>query len=79
MGKLKHSINLALFLFAIWLLLSGHYTPLLILFGVLSSLVVVVLAARADLIDREIQPVLYKTIGTALLVLAGPGNHQVKY
>lgn len=60
MGKLKHSINLALFLIAIWLLLSGHYTPLLLILGVVSTLLVVFLAARADLIDREIQPVLIK-------------------
>ncbi len=60
MSKLKHAFNLALFLLAIWLLLSGHYTPLMIFFGVLSTLLVVVLAARADLIDREIQPVLLK-------------------
>jgi multicomponent Na+:H+ antiporter subunit E len=59
-SKLKHAFNLTLFLLAIWLLLSGHYTPLMILFGVLSTLLVVVLAARADLIDREIQPVLLK-------------------
>ncbi len=55
-----HAFKLALFLFAIWLLLSGHYTPLLLVFGVLSSLLVVFLATRADLIDREIQPVLIK-------------------
>ena len=60
MNKLKHAFNLALFLFAIWLLLSGHYTPLLMVLGVLSTLLVVFLAARADLIDREIQPVLIK-------------------
>jgi multicomponent Na+:H+ antiporter subunit E len=46
-SKLKHAFNLTLFLLAI-------------LFGVLSTLLVVVLAARADLIDREIQPVLLK-------------------
>jgi multicomponent Na+:H+ antiporter subunit E len=55
-----HAFKLALFLFAIWLLLSGHYTPLLLVLGVLSSLLVVFLATRADLIDREIQPVLIK-------------------
>ena len=60
MSKLRHAFNLALFLFAIWLLLSGHYTPLMILFGVLSTLFVVFLATRADLIDRETQPVLIK-------------------
>jgi multicomponent Na+:H+ antiporter subunit E len=59
-SKLRHAINLGLFLFAIWVLLSGHYTPLMILFGVLSTLFVVFLATRADLIDRETQPVLIK-------------------
>lgn len=60
MSKLKHSINLTLFLFAVWLLLSGHYTPLLLFLGLLSTLLVVFLAARADLIDRETQPVLIR-------------------
>lgn len=60
MSKLKHTINLGLFLFAIWVLLSGHYTPLLLLLGVLSTLLVVFLAARADLIDRETYPILLK-------------------
>ncbi len=60
MSKLQHAFNLTLFLFALWLLLSGHYTPLMLLFGVLSTLFVVFLATRADLIDRETQPVLIK-------------------
>jgi len=59
-SKLRHAINLGLFLFAIWVLLSGHYTPLMLLFGVLSTLFVVFLATRADLIDQETQPVLIK-------------------
>jgi multicomponent Na+:H+ antiporter subunit E len=58
--KLKHAFNLTLFLFAIWLLLSGHYTPLLLVCGVLSTLLVVWLALRAELLDREIQTVLLK-------------------
>ncbi|MCK5382416.1 MAG: Na+/H+ antiporter subunit E [Gammaproteobacteria bacterium] len=53
-------MNLGLFLFALWVLLSGHYTPLMLLFGVLSTLFVVFLATRADLIDRETQPILIK-------------------
>ncbi len=60
MSKLQHAINLGLFLFALWVLLSGHYTPLMLLFGVLSTLFVVFLATRADLIDRETQPILIK-------------------
>ena len=60
MRNFRHAINLGLFLFAIWLLLSGHYTPLLLVLGVLSTLLVVLLATRADLIDRETHPVLLK-------------------
>jgi len=59
-SKLKHAFNLSLFLLAIWLLLSGHYTPLLLVLGVLSTLLVVLLATRADLIDRETQLILLK-------------------
>ncbi|UCC57536.1 MAG: Na+/H+ antiporter subunit E [Gammaproteobacteria bacterium] len=51
---------MTLFLFAIWLLLSGHYTLLLLIFGLLSTLLIVLLAHRAELIDREIHPVLLK-------------------
>ena len=57
---MKHAFNLTLFLFAIWLLLSGHYTPLMLVLGGLSTLLVVFLATRADLIDRETQPILLK-------------------
>ena len=60
MSNLKHLFNLALFLFVIWLLLSGHYTPLLISLGVISTLLVLILARRVHVIDREIQPVLLK-------------------
>ena len=60
MDKLKHTFNLAVFLFAIWLLLSGHYTPLLLACGVLSTLLVLWLALRAELVDREIHAVLLK-------------------
>jgi multicomponent Na+:H+ antiporter subunit E len=59
-SKLQHAFNLGLFLFAIWVLLSGHYTPLMLGLGVLSTLFVVFLATRADLIDQETQPMLIK-------------------
>ena len=36
-----------------WLLLSGHYTPMLISFGVGSSALVVYLAMRMDVVDHE--------------------------
>ena len=46
MSKLKHTINLGLFLFAIWVLLSGHYTLLLLLLGVLSTLLVAAIVGK---------------------------------
>lgn len=40
-------------LFGFWLALSGHYTPLLLSFGVGSCVLVVYLALRMDVVDRE--------------------------
>jgi multicomponent Na+:H+ antiporter subunit E len=42
---------------ALWLLLSGHYTPLLIGFGVGSCVLVVLLSWRMGIVDREGVPV----------------------
>lgn len=52
----KHAISLGLFLLVLWLLLSGHYTLLLIAFGLLSVTLVVVLALRMDVVDHEGTP-----------------------
>lgn len=52
----RHAISLGLFLAVIWLLLSGHYTLLLISFGLLSVALVVLLALRMDVVDREGHP-----------------------
>lgn len=40
-------------LFAFWLALSGHYTPMLLGFGVGSCVLVVYLSHRMDVIDEE--------------------------
>ena len=50
-------IVLFVVLMAVWLLNSGHYTPLLIGFGVASSLLVVYLSWRMGIVDREGLPV----------------------
>ena len=55
-NKNKHAISLGLSLSVLWLLLSGHYTLLLISYGLLSVVLVVLLALRMDVIDREGQP-----------------------
>lgn len=44
-------------LFAVWLLLSGHFDPLFIVFGVLTCTVAVWVCARMGVVDRESLPV----------------------
>ncbi len=51
-----HAVSLWVMLFALWLLLSGIYTPLLVAFGAFSSLLVVVVALRMDVVDQEGRP-----------------------
>jgi len=52
-----HAISLGLTLFVTWLLLSGYFVPLLITFGILSVILVVFIAHRMDVVDRESHPV----------------------
>lgn len=52
-----HAISLGLTLFVTWLLLSGYFVPLLISFGILSVILVVFIAHRMDVVDRESHPV----------------------
>jgi multicomponent Na+:H+ antiporter subunit E len=59
-ARLVHSVGLWLVVFALWLLLSGHYVPLLLTFGVLSSALIVWIAARLDVIDHESIPLQIK-------------------
>jgi multicomponent Na+:H+ antiporter subunit E len=50
-------VSSLLFLFAFWLLLSGHYVPFLIGAGFACALLVVLFARRMDLVDHEGHPV----------------------
>ncbi len=54
--RFVHAVGLWLVLFALWLLLSGHFVPLLLTLGVLSCALVVWIAARMDVIDHEAIP-----------------------
>lgn len=47
------AFGLGAVLFGFWLLLSGHYTPLLLSFGVGSCVLVVYLSARMGVVDEE--------------------------
>lgn len=50
---MKAGLNLFVVLFGMWLVWSGHYTPLLIGFGVASCAGVVLLCQRMGIVDRE--------------------------
>ena len=49
--------SLAIVLFAFWLALSGHYTPLLLGIGVLSTALCVYVAERMRIVDDEGHPI----------------------
>jgi len=51
-----HSISLLIVLAVVWLVLSGHYTGLLLTLGAVSCLFVVYIARRMDVIDHESHP-----------------------
>ena len=51
------TLALAASLFVFWLLLSGIYTPVLVLSGLGASIAVALLARRMELADREGHPV----------------------
>jgi multicomponent Na+:H+ antiporter subunit E len=48
---------LAASLFVFWLLLSGIYTPFLVVSGLVASVAVALLARRMEIIDREGHPI----------------------
>ena len=50
---MRAALNLLAVLFAMWLIWSGHYTPLLIGLGLASCLGVVLLCLRMGIVDRE--------------------------
>jgi len=61
----RHSAGLAIVLFVLWLLWSGHYTPFLLLLGLLSCLMTILLSRRMGILDLEGQPL--HLLGRALI------------
>ncbi|MCD6043784.1 MAG: Cation antiporter [Burkholderiales bacterium] len=55
--RLLGTLALAASLFVFWLLLSGIYTPFLVLCGLGSSIAVAALAQRMEVADREGHPI----------------------
>ncbi len=56
-AQLLRAISLYVVLYVLWLALSGHTQPLLLILGALSCLGVVAIAWRMDVIDHEGHPV----------------------
>ncbi len=52
-----HAISLGVVLAVVWLLLSGHFEPLILGLGLASCVAVVAITRRMDLIDREGHPI----------------------
>jgi multicomponent Na+:H+ antiporter subunit E len=53
---MRHTISISALLAAIWIANSGHYTGLMLSFGVLSVALVVWICHRMDVVDHESQP-----------------------
>ena len=62
-----HIVSLFLTLAVFWLIISGHYTLLILSLGVISIGLVLFLAHRMDVVDHEFQPL--------LIPLKIPGYH----
>ena len=50
-------LSFAILIFALWVLLSGHFEPLLLGLGLASTVLTLMLAKRMDLVDRESHPI----------------------
>jgi multicomponent Na+:H+ antiporter subunit E len=54
--SVKHIISLGVVLFALWLGLSGHLTPMMLSLGLASTLLTVYISHRMDVVDHETYP-----------------------
>ena len=52
-----HAISLGAVLFGVWLLLSGHFSPFLLVLGAFSAALAVAIALRMDVVDHEGHPI----------------------
>ncbi len=52
-----HTLSLGFALYFLWILLSGHFSPLLLGLGVVSAAVVVFISKRMEVVDHEGHPI----------------------
>lgn len=60
-APLSYIITLGLTVFAVWLLLSGMFEPFLLIIGVVSTVLVVYVALRMNVVDEEGVPAVHLT------------------
>lgn len=60
-ASLGHIVALGAGVYATWLLLSGHYTPFLLIVGLICTALVVYIALRMDVVDAEGVPTMNLT------------------
>ena len=53
---MARNVGLWIVLFALWLLLSGHYSPLFLIFGVGTCTLAVYVSVRMEILDAESAP-----------------------
>ena len=70
-------LSLAGFLFAFWLALSGHYTPMLVAAGAASAVLCVLAAIRMRVVDAEGHPIERVPGGGHLFSLADSRDRQI--
>jgi multicomponent Na+:H+ antiporter subunit E len=54
--RLKHGVSLGILLFLLWLGLSGQLNPMMCSLGLVSTLLVVYISHRMDVVDHETYP-----------------------
>ncbi len=64
--RLHHALVLAAVLAALWLGLSGHYTPLLLFLGAVSVAGCAWIAARMEVFDAEVHPAQFHLVPCVL-------------
>ena len=52
-----HAVRLGVVLYCVWLMLSGHVSPLLLSLGLVSAAIAAAIALRMEIVDRETYPV----------------------
>ena len=77
--SVKHTISLGVLLFALWLALSGQLNVLMLSLGLGSTLVIVYISHRMDVIDQEKYPAHMTVLLVTFLVIPVSRSRYCQY